>query len=330
MKEIGLVLQGGGALGAYEFGVLERLYQEDWFEPDIVSGVSIGAVTAAVIMGPRNGDPVSSLEELWERISVISPALVPDSVERFFSLYGNPNFYRMRMDFYNMAKWTSVYDTGPLRNTLDELVDFKKLNESGRLIVTATNVETGKLETFDSSETEITIDHIMASGSLPPGFPMTEVKGRHYWDGGIFDNTPLSPVVSAFSSKKGVERTLIVINLFPSEGQIPVDMLDVFDRVLEILFSNKIDWDVDMLNKVNEFAEAVEAIDKALPRNSPVRRMEGYKRLKNYKIIENVIYITNPAEEFVFAPFDFSKKSIEDRRREGHHDAERAIQESGV
>ena len=88
MKEVGLVLQGGGALGAYEFGVLERLYDEPWFEPDIVSGVSIGAITAAVMLGPRNGDPFSSLVELWERISVISPKLVPDSLERFFALYG--------------------------------------------------------------------------------------------------------------------------------------------------------------------------------------------------------------------------------------------------
>jgi NTE family protein len=325
MKQIGLVLQGGGALGAYELGVLERLYQEPNFKPDIVSWVSIGAITAAVICGCRHGDPIGSLKELWNGFTVASAELVPDAMQRFVALFGNPKFYNMRWDYYRMANWTSFYNTEPLRNTLNGLVAFEKINGNPRLIITATNVETGRLETFDSSEMDITVDHVIASGSLPPGFPMTVIEGRCYWDGGLFDNTPLGQVVDAFRAGDEVERTLIVVNLFPAVGKIPEDMLQVFDRTFEIAFSNKIGWDVNKVRQINEYVETIKAIDNTLPKESPVRRSEGYRLLKKYKKIGNVIYVTNSMPEAVFAPFDFSQHSIEARCESGYEDADKAL-----
>jgi predicted acylesterase/phospholipase RssA len=320
MKRTGLVLQGGGALGAYEFGVLKRLFEEPGFRPDVVSGVSIGAINAAAVVGARNGDPIATLAEMWRRFEVISSPLMPDAIEQFVALAGNASFFSMRFDYFNLLRWTSFYSVEPLRATLEELIDFRRINRGDqRLIVTATNIETGQVECFDK---EISVDHILASGSLPPGFPITLIDGKAYWDGGLFDNTPLGPVIDALDAP---DSRLIVVNLFAGGGRVPGNMLDVFDRMFEIIFSNKIEEDVKLLQRFNEIVEVMEQIDKALPTNSKVRKMPGYSRLTHYKRIRRVTYITNRDPEMVFGPFDFSRASIARRRDAGYHDADEAL-----
>ena len=172
-----IVLQGGGALGAYEYGVLRALYeQRPGFKPVAVAGISIGAITAAVLGGARS-DPVSTLDRLWREKLTVSPPLpfdwLPSHIDRSLAVLGNPGMYRLSTALLT-TPWavTSVYETGPLRRTLAELVDPDRLNdEETRVFVGATNVGTGEMEFFDSRRPGgLTSEHVAASGSLPPSF----------------------------------------------------------------------------------------------------------------------------------------------------------------
>lgn len=318
-----LILQGGGALGAYELGVIKRLYELPNFNLDIISGVSIGAINASVLAGAKN-NPVQTLEEVWNCFSVNS-SLLPDWAEQFISLFGNKNFFQMRTDYLRAPFWTSFYDIKPLKRVLEEFIDFNKLNDnqSPRLIITATNVETGQLEIFDNRKKRITAEHIIASGSLPPGFPMTVVEGKSYWDGGLFSNTPLAPVIELLPNDPNSIKQIYVVNLFPSESprEIPNNILEVFDRIFELIFADKIKFDVETANKINEYIEVMNEIDKSLPSDSKIRQLPGYQRLINYKLIKDIIVIENKRPEIVSGPFDFSVNTIRKRISAGYADA---------
>ena len=321
MTQTALVLQGGGALGAYECGVIKRLYEDPEFVPEIISGVSIGAINAAVLVGAR-GDPIETLEHLWQRFGIISPPFLSERAQEFLSLWGNASFFRMRYDYFNAPNWTSFYSTDPLRRELEEHIDPARIAESPtRLLVAATNIETGQPTVFDNRRDTITIDHIVASASLPPGFPITQIDGQSYWDGGLFDNTPLAPVIERLTDER--ERRLIVVNVFPSAGRVPRNMLDVLDRIFELIFANKLVFDVETARKVNEFVEAMDAIEEHVPQS--VKDLPGYRRLRNYKYIQDLLTIENRDPETVSAPFDFSKASIQRRIAAGYRDASQAL-----
>ncbi len=229
-----IVLQGGGALGAYEFGVLKAIYdQRPGFMPAAVAGISIGAVTAAVLGGAR-GEPIAALETLWRDKLTVSPKVpgfpgmpfpfMPREVEQSLAVFGNPGMYGLNPQLL-MAPWasTSIYETGPLRQTLAELADLDKLNHGGiRVIVGAMDIETALIKYFDNARHNLTFEAVVASGSLPPSFPMTEVGGQWYWDGGLFTNTPLSPAINFLEScepdNPDIHRELIVVDLFPMKA----------------------------------------------------------------------------------------------------------------
>jgi NTE family protein len=193
-----IVLQGGGALGAYEYGVLKALYEaRPDFTPAVVTGVSIGAITAAVLVGARS-DPICALGELWETYFAVfgalphpvrewSDALLPEERQQTAAMLGNHGMYSVRPDYLmNPCAADSIYDTTPLRKTLEKLVNPKTLNESKtRLVVGAVDVASGEFKTFDNRDPGgLSFEHIVASGSLPPNFPNVriEVNGKthHY------------------------------------------------------------------------------------------------------------------------------------------------------
>jgi predicted acylesterase/phospholipase RssA len=323
MTQTGLVLQGGGALGAYELGALKRLYEEASFRPSIISGVSIGAITAATLVGAR-GDPIEVLEGLWRKLTMPSSPLVPRAAQRFLSLFGNPAFFRMRTDYIDAAAWTSYYDTSPLRATLEEFIDFERIRHSPvKLFLTATNVASGNIEVFDNRA--ITPDHVLASGALPPGFPMVEIDHDFYWDGGLFDNSPLNPVMESLDPSPDVPKQVVVINLFAGHGEVPEDMIGVYNRVLGITFSNKFQSDLDDARKVNDYIEVVNAIDQAVPADHPIRLLPGYARLKQNTFVHDILYIQNNNPAIVVGAFDFSERTIEARVHAGYRDAEAAL-----
>jgi predicted acylesterase/phospholipase RssA len=328
-----LVLQGGGALGAYEVGVAKRLYKEEGFAPHVLGGVSIGAINAtALAASPK--DPIATLDKLWEQFEVIQSPLIPDAAERMLSRFGNQGFYRMRMDYYQFPFWTNFYDVEPLREVLEASIDFDYLNspKAPDLILLATNISTGQLTVFKNKQKDykLSAKHVMASGSLPPSFPMTEIDSSYYWDGGLFSNTPLSPVVDAMIDDIYDNRRIFVVNLFPNNGKIPENMMEVFDRVFEIIFSNKIIFDVNTMNQVNQYVDTIQAIDEALndlpkAERDRIRNMDGYKRLINFKCIRDVVLIQNLDPELVSGPSDFSHKTLARRMKSGYRDASQAL-----
>jgi predicted acylesterase/phospholipase RssA len=324
-RQVAIVLQGGGALGAYELGVLKRLYEQKDFRPSVVSGVSVGAVTAATLVGAKNGDPVKTLADMWDEFEVYSSPLVPDSVESVLSVLGNPSFYLPRGDYYQFARWTSFYRTDPLRATIERHVDFGRIADSDiQLILTATDVETGQVRTFDNRDRgPLKIEHVLASASLPPAFPMTRISERSFWDGGLFDNTPLSPVIKVLNPERDAQ--LIVVNLFPSAGPVPRNIPEVFGRTIQILLANKMQNNVELTLEVTEYVQLVNAIKGKPELVAELRDLPGFQRLARYKLLENIVYITNSDQESPNAFFDFSAAAIARRVASGYRDADAAL-----
>ena len=372
-KITGIVLQGGGALGAFELGAIECLL-DSGIRPDVVSGVSIGAVNATVLCGHRHDDPKVSLQALWDDLTTLSIPLAPDMVNAKMSIFGNPGMYQPRYDFYNFFRWTSYYNTAPLVETLEKQVDFGKLRpgtRAPRLILTATNIDTGKLEIFDSHKMQITPHHVLASGSLPPGFPATKAPAppendgtEHlYWDGGLFDNTPLSKVIDALQDGEAPDKWVWVVNLFPSGGAAPTNMAEVNDRMIAILFSNKMAKDLKQAGKVTnlidlfeQFDRVMNAIDredkklkelvahnkdeistlarqhglnlealiKAYQDLKALTKHDGYRVVKQYGSRIRIVQITN---DDVSGGSDFSAARIQQRREAGYKATAAAMRE---
>lgn len=336
---LALVLQGGGALGAYEAGAIAAFCEStSGFRPDIVSGVSIGAINAAVLLGGRVENPAEALHELWERLAVTSLPMLPEFAERFLAAFGNPSMYWPRTDWPTLMGWTSLYDTTPLRSLLEELVDLEKLRRLGatrRLIVTAVNLRTGDLEAFDNTDPQrpLTIDHLVASASLPPAFPPTRIgNGDYYWDGGLVSNTPLRPVLEACRRlPAGQAAEFVLINVFPKTGRVPRNLFEVMDRMFEILFASRIKEDVDTFHRVNEFVAALETLRGDGERVGTGASARADELLERYRRFAPPLIITNSRPEPVFAPFDFSRASIAERWKAGREDALAAIkQRDGV
>ena len=342
-----LVLQGGGALGAYELGAMRRLYAGPGagktkppagpvFEPEVVAGVSIGAITAVLLARPKGGNPLAALEAFWREVAV-ADWLLPPGFGSFASIFGNQHFFVPRTDYLALPGWTSLYDTGPLRGTLEALVDIEALATTGarpRLIVSATNIESGGIEYFDSDGKEgpLSLDHILASGSLPPSFPMTKIGESTYWDGGLFDNTPLGPVIDALPDGPGNDRAIIVVNLFPNSAEIPSSMLAVGRRMLNLMFANRTKEDLKLMQRFNEEADLIELLDRTLPQNSPIRRDAAFKGVlkQGYSRVPNIIEITRQTPAGGSDAFNFSPEGIQACAAEGCRDADTQLGAFGL
>jgi NTE family protein len=331
----GLVLQGGGALGAFELGVIEWLL-DNGIEPDVVSGVSIGAINATVLCGHRHPDPRAALEGLWADLTTLSLPPPLDAANERLSVFGNPGMYVPRTDYLNLLRWTSFYDTRPLRLTLERHVDFQKLGprnfardprlQAPRLILTATNLRSGRLDRFDSKLLQITPAHVAASGSLPPSFPATaapappEAGGgeQPYWDGGLFDNTPLSKVISALEESADPHKTMYVVNLFPSAAPLPETLPEVVTRMMTLAFSNQSEKDLRRAHQTTDIIKLVQELDRLMEQHEelrPLAQHPGYLTVKQFEAPIQIIEITNTD---VRGAADFSAATIQRRRRAGY------------
>jgi NTE family protein len=278
-----LVLQGGGALGAYQAGVYEGM-AECGFAPDWVAGVSIGAINGALIAGNRVERRLERLREFWNRVSSGWPlnplaqlaemrAPTRSGLNRLSAaaaaLFGVPGFFSPRIPPAlfapdGTAGALSVYDTSPLRRTLGELVDFDCLNRDQpiRLSVGSVNVRSGNSIYFDNHERELRVEHLMASGSLPPGFPPVPIDGEHYWDGGIVSNSPLwhvlddSPTLNAF---------ILQIDLFSARGELPANLDEVLEREKDIRYSSKTRFNTTRVQQMETLRQALTRLLEKLP-----------------------------------------------------------------
>jgi NTE family protein len=283
---VALVLQGGGALGAYQAGVYEGLH-EAGIRPNWLAGISIGALNAAVIAGSPEGQSVERLREFWETICAAPvewPAheglagVLPFTFDLRSArntaaamralLTGQVGFFKPRfpppfLSLFPGDGATSFYDTTPLRSTLERLVDFDRLNSGNiRVSVAAVNVRNGNVVQFDTSERRLRPEHFMASGALPPGFPAIEIDGEYYWDGGIVSNTPLARVLS---SEPRRDTLTFQVDLWSARGRLPNDLLEVWSRQKDIQYSSRTRAITSHMMQMQKMRQALQHLLAKLP-----------------------------------------------------------------
>jgi len=346
LVEVGVVLQGGGALGAYECGALNALLQLiDEFSAEhhriqlkVVSGVSIGSINAACVVGAKSSaDARARLNALWDDLMLETPPFWTHAAQRDLAYFGLPGFYTPRADFWAAPSWTYVYDTRPLLVTLARHVDFTALNASATAFaVTAVEVVTGTLRAFANQPlgkvpaTKIEPRHVLASGSLPPAFPWTEIDGMPHWDGGLVDNTPLGLAIDAFSTAPEVDRMLVAMNLYPLRARLPRNLAVVEDRMHELSFGNRLRQDHDTARRINALVETIDDLAALVPPEALDERLRArLDEARRYKIIDAIVNIDmqdpsatlistaqNPADD-KDGMRDFSPETVDRRRRDG-------------
>jgi NTE family protein len=337
-KKIGLVLQGGGALGSYQAGVCEAL-ESSGYTPDWVAGISIGAINAAIIAGNAPKDRVHRLRSFWEEITAPT-SLWPQvtgllaACQRWTSAvmaiaFGQPGFFSPHPQSWSDDR-VSYYTTSALKTTLDRLVDFDRINfgKEVRLSVGAVNIETGDFTYFDSKEMTITPEHIMASGALPPGFPPVAIDGEQYWDGGLFSNTPLQYMVDYYPRRS---RVIFQVDLFPARARHrPSNLDEVHEREKDIRYSSRTRLATRMLRDRHDIRHAINELHKLLP--PEIASTEQAKRLYAHGCVTTmdiVQLIYRPDEpQGWLKDFEFSRPTMDLRWQQGLADARTTIQAS--
>ena len=271
-----------------------------------------------------------ALERLWREKLTVAPPLPgwwPVSWERSLAVLGNPGMYRLRGQWL-YAPWasSSVYDTAPLRDTLAELVDVDTLNNGDiQVIVGALEVATGEAKFFDNRQRALSFDDVVASGSLPPAFPMTEIDGDSYWDGGLFSNTPLSPAINVLEDQQAddpsVCRELIVVELFPMRAPVPQTMPEVLKRMVHLQYTSRLNLDRTFFRKIDQLVDLFQAIDAQLPPGSDIRRNPTYQDMRAHRKIHRFHVVTATFLSELADPSDFSPASIDARIQAGYDDA---------
>jgi len=274
-----LVLQGGGALGAYQGGAYCALSNAGQM-PEWVAGISIGAINGAIIAGNVPERRAAQLRRFWELVSsrlLAHPLADDDATRRFFAetsasivaSTGVPGFFEPRIPPAVLMppgslQAISMYDTAPLRATLHDLIDFDLLNSGAvRLSVGAVQVSTGNFRYFDTAQERIGPEHIMASGALPPGFPPIVIDGEAYWDGGIVSNTPLQYVLDGGEARS--DMCIFQIDLFSAKGELPQTLFDVSQREKEIRFSSRTRLATTFERDMQTIRRAIKRLERSLP-----------------------------------------------------------------
>ena len=344
-EQIALLLQGGGALGSYQAGVYQALAEAD-LHPDWVAGISIGAINSAIIAGNAPNERVARLREFWESVST-SPLGIPylksielkDELNHQFVnqtralgilLFGAPNFFVPRMPPAMLwpggrADKASYYDNTPLRATLQRLVDFDRINDGAmRFSVGAVDVCSGNFTYFDTTTHRIGVEHIAASGSLPPGFPATEIDGQYFWDGGLISNTPLQWVLDHRPRR---DTLAFQVDLWNARGALPKDLIEVEVRHKEIVYSSRTRAATDQYKNAQKLRIAVANLLKQLPEalrdGDDARLLAGEADDKVCNIV-HLIY-RSKAYEGIAKDFEFSRRTMEEHWTAGYRNARHTL-----
>jgi NTE family protein len=343
-EQIALLLQGGGALGAYQAGVYEALAEAD-LHPDWVAGISIGAINSAIIAGNPPKRRVDALREFWQTVCT-SPIGVPyfrhlefDDIQRQLLnqtramnilLFGAPNFFVPRMP--PPTVWppgspdkASYYDNAPLRATLERLVDFDRINAGEmRFSVGAVDIRSGNFAYFDSKTHRIGFEHIAASGSLPPGFPATRIGDSYFWDGGLISNTPLDWVLDAQPRR---DTLAFQVDLWNARGELPKDMIEVDVRHKEIIYSSRNRAATDRYKYIQKLRIALARLLEKLPEelrdgdDAKLLLAEADDKVCN---IVHLIYRARPYEG-IAKDFEFSRRTMEEHWKTGYDNAQQTL-----
>ena len=345
IKRVALVLQGGGALGAYQAGIYQGL-QEHGLTPDWVVGTSIGAINAAIIAGNKPDDRVTRLEEFWHgvaRYDMFDMKKIPDSVRQFNTwlsslavvMRGAPGFFMPRpfslfaSGLQVLPEQASYYDTSELKNTLARLVDFDYLNmvRDMRLTVSAVQVTTGKLRHFDNSRQKIRIEHLMASGALPPGFPGMRVDGDLYWDGGLYSNTPLEIVLD---EEPRVDTLCFMVDLWSAKGPEPRTLDEVGTRTKDITFASRSKRHIDAYLQIHALRHTIRALHERLtPEQKKESDLQELAAMGSDSTM-HIVHLAYAGRDWNMASKDinFARGSIQWRWDQGYRDVTRALKEA--
>ncbi|MDB5823377.1 MAG: patatin [Herminiimonas sp.] len=341
-----LVLQGGGALGAYQAGVYQAMHEHD-LTPDWVVGTSIGAINAALLAGNPRPTRLQRLKEFWEGVShhdSFDPNQLQDSQRRsnvWLSsidtvLRGVPGFFMPRLFSLFPAgvavapDAASYYDTTPLGETLESLVDFNYLNQSGgmRLTVNAVGVKTGELVSFDTASQTLNADHVRASGALPPGFPPVRVEGELYWDGGLYSNTPLETVLADVPH---VDTLCFMVDLWSADGPEPTTLDEVQTRQKDVMFASRSQRHIDDYLRTHNLRTRMRALHALLPKSARSKASADELAELGCDSTIHVVRVPYSGRDWHMASKDinFSRGSIAWRWDQGYQDALRAIAQAG-
>ena len=341
-ETVALVLQGGGALGAYQAGVFQGL-QESGIELSHVSGISIGALNTAIIAGNPPSTRVARLKEFWETICQPNTGIslgplfeqslfgLNDTVRQTLSAWhagntligGQKGFFQPRFPppsdlLPGNTDTASYYDTTALKGTLERLCDFDRINSrQQRVSVGAVNVRSGNFVYFDNAKMTLRAEHFMASGALPPAFAAVEIDGEHYWDGGLVSNTPLTHVLES----RPLQDTLVFqVDVWSARGRVPTNMSEVSDRMKEIRYSSRTRMVTDQLRWTQYLRHMLERILDDIP--AEIRASDPYCRLaqdlasnKRYNVI-HLIYRSKPYERH-YKDFQFGLTTMRDHWASG-------------
>jgi len=348
-ETVALVLQGGGALGSYQAGVYQGLH-EAGILPNWFAGISIGAINAAIMAGNEPDLRVPRLAEFWE--TICRSAFLPDAAieERMTALAGDgpgraaisafaagrallggqDGFFTPRVPppffwpFGGIAA-TSFYDTGPLKETLERLVDFDRINaRETRLSVGAVDIETGNFAYFDNAAIKIEPEHIMASGALPPGFPAIEIEGRHYWDGGLVSNTPLTEVLGHTPRR---DTIAFQVDLWSAHGPRPHNILDVAEREKDIRYSSRTRMATDAATELQRLRRALKrALDCLPPESAADPEIASLRDLSCSKVY-NVIHLIYRDKQYEaqHKDYEFSLPTMREHWEGGLADIRRTL-----
>jgi NTE family protein len=344
---VSLLLQGGGALGAYQGGVYEAL-AEHAIHPNWVAGISIGAINSAIIAGNPPEQRVAKLRDFWDNATANwawpkrsngSAFLVDgEGPRKAFNqasagvtlAQGVPGFFTPRVPspfLYpdGTVAATSWYETAPLRKTIERLVDFDRLNNGeARVSLGAVDIRTGNFVYFDTDTHVIGPDHVLASGALPPGFPAIEIEGRHYWDGGLVSNTPLQWVLQDGPRQ---DTLAFQVDLWNARGDFPRNLAEVATRQKEISFSSRTRNETDRFKRSQKIRYAVATLLEKLPADikacAEAQLLHGFGDHKVYSIVHLIYRAQN--YEGDSKDYEFSRLSMEDHWRAGYHDTIRTL-----
>jgi len=355
---VALVLQGGGALGAYQAGVYQGLH-EAGIRPNWISGISIGSINAAIIAGSPEDERVERLRGFWESIcrpAAFAPMPWGDTVQDMFAglpfgfgspvlngqvsalqalFAGQPGFFKPRFPPPYLvhgrgAASTSFYDTTPLASTLRQFVDFDLLNSGAvRASFGVVNVRSGNFAYFDSLKDTLGPEHIMASGALPPGFPSVEIGGEHYWDGGIVSNTPLAQVLTTDNMR---DTLAFQVDLWPARGGLPTSLEEVAERQKDIQYSSRTRLVTDQLRRVLKLRHGLQRLLERLPeaeRNAA--DLADIRRLSHTPAtnIVNLIYESKHRERYS-KDYEFGTEAMREHWEAGLADIRHTLDKPGI
>ncbi len=337
-KRIACVFQGGGALGAYQVGAFRAIHERG-YQPNFLAGVSIGSINSAIIAGNPPKKQIDKLINFWD---TAAPNLLTDSIDYqafdlfrhlnnragalYSLLFGVDGFFKPRVIpptifSHDTPDKLSYYDTSELRSTLERLIDFDRINaKEVTLCMGAVNLVTGQMEFFNNQMMEITPEHVMASGALPPGLPAVKIGEDYYWDGGIYANTPLVTVLDALPEQ---DTLCFVVDCFCLKGRLPETMDELEERQKDIRYASHSRRLTNVYTSRQNLQAAITILGHYLTpeakENPEIKKILALGHEKRFSVV-HIIYSGSPFSHS-FKDYNFVRPAINYRLETGYKDA---------